>query len=151
MAHPDESKPYVKGTSKHGPAWFYKPEVQRAHEQRFMSNYNKFVPKLSPEGRKHMHTLGRSVAMDPDRHAVATGTPDGQALRLRHLNAAMEGRPGYSISEIPGGLKVTAARHSGNRENLGETHTWHFDGKNLKFSGKMTKSSIQEDNHDKRQ
>lgn len=135
--HPDLSKPYVKGTSKHGPAWFYKPEVARQHERKFMNNYKNFVSKMSPQGQKHMHVLGRSIADDKDRHAVPTGAPDGtQYLRLRHLNMAMEGRPGYSISEVPGGLNITAPRHSGNVDNVGETHTWHFDGKDLKFLGK---------------
>lgn len=138
MPHPDKDKPYVKGTMKDGSAaWFYKPEIAKKHEQEFMSNYNTFArsDRLSPEGKKHLHALGRSIALDQDRHAIPTGSEGNQGLRLRHLNAALSGKPGYSISE-DNGIKITAPRHSGRTDLPAELHTWHFDGKTLKFLGK---------------
>jgi len=136
MKHPE--KPYIKGITKHGPAWFYNQDIIRQHEQKFMHNYNKFVPSMTQRGQKLMHALGRHVASDPDRHAIPTGTAGGgQELRLRHLNAAMSNTPGYSIKEDQNGLIITAERHSGDKEKAGELHTWHFDGKNLKFLPKI--------------
>jgi len=135
MPHPEKPQ-YIKGTSKHGPAWFYHPDIAGKHEQDFMSNYNRFAPKLSKLGQKHMHNLGRSVAADPDRHAIPTENPDGQQLRLRHLNAAMSRKPGYSIEEKDNGLHITVPRHSGRTDKSAETHSWRFDEKGLKFLGK---------------
>lgn len=136
MKHPE--KPYIKGTSRHGPAWYYSDDIAKKHEHKFMDSFNKFLPSLSQQGRQHLYSLGRMIAHDADRHAIATGTPDGgQELRLRHVVAAMSNTPGYSIKEVPTGLEITAARHSGDKEKAGESHTWHFNGKDLKFLPKM--------------
>jgi len=150
MPHPQKPQ-YVKGTSKDGPAWFYHPDVVRRHEQDFMSNYNKFAPKLSKLGQKHMHNLGRSVAADPDRHAIPTETAGGQHIRLRHLNAAMSGKPGYSIEEKDNGLHITIPRHSGRTDKAAETHSWRFDEKGLKFLGKTPINKSKGGTNDSRQ
>lgn len=133
----------IKGTAVNEKASYYhKPELAARNEQRFtrgILDYHK-NSKMSQGARDMVIKLAQKVAVDPDRHAIGSGTtpnaPKGhQELRLRHLSSVAAGEPGYEITEHEGGIKITAPRHSGSDKSNVRSSSWHFDGKNLKFLG----------------
>ena len=133
----------------------------RAHPPKILDAHFDKVPGLidqsqySPSAKKHLLSLYSAFAKDPDAGSLRSGTTtkavgDFSELRIRHLHNVLNKHPDYSLEETPGGIKITAARHSQNSPE--ETTTWHFNGKTLKsvtknpISGKTRMGSCNYDN-----
>jgi hypothetical protein len=138
MPHPDKSKPYIKVTNSNGdPSWAYSPEFQRKHEMDLMWHFSKNVDRMHPKIKNLLYKLGDKISKDPDRHVIATDNKDGtQSLRLRHLLGIAQGKRSHKVIPDENGIRIEIERHSGRKDIPFETHSWHFDGNNLKFLGK---------------
>ena len=150
VPHPEHDHKVKTTAANNKPVWKYTDEVANQHEQDLMTHYSRWLKKtpFSSQNRDNVRKMAITIAKDPDRHVLSSGTTPGapyehKELRLRHLLNAVKGRPGYQIAEHPeGGVLLSADRHSKNKNNLNESSTWHFDGEKLKFLGDVPISNI---------
>lgn len=140
MAHP-EFPQYVKGTSSRPgklPVWKYRSDIAQQQDDQAAAGIQDLIAK-HPQKAQLLQALHQKLLKDPDRHSVHSGHKEPE-LRIRHLAAAARGEAGHSLEFTDSGIKITAERH--NKGMPLESHTWHFDGKGLKFAGSSPISKV---------
>lgn len=113
-----------------GLAWHYKPEIAEAYDKEVDSRKQAYLSTVPDSHKEAMSNFIDTVRNNSMRHWVPArnGMYGDQAIRLRHLRAAMRGHPNYSIEfNNPGEIEFKIEKRHGKRP-ITASH-WKFDAK----------------------